>query len=306
MTNLPTTRQLQYLIALHEQQHFGKAAEQCFISQSAFSIAIKELENTLDCQLFERTNRRVRTTRAGVEVVTRAQSVLLELDNLVNCAQSGKDPFSGELKLGVIPTIAPFLLPRLIPKLQRIHPQLELVLREEQTAKAYASLMDGKLDVILIALPYELPNCSVEELFDDPFHLAFRSNSRWLSTATKYAQQAPDRLPDEAVILLEDGHCLRDHALSQCELQSDGQQKQLSPYSSTSITTLLHMVAQDMGVTYVPDMAIGSPLLKGLRIKTLAMPENSLRGVGLAWRKGSVFSDSYKLFAQEIRDIYEA
>lgn len=305
MKNLPTTRQLQYLMALDEQQHFGRAAEQCFISQSAFSIAIRELEATLDCQLFERTNRSVRTTRLGEEVIAKARQVLLELEQLADTAASRKDPLAGQLNLGVIPTIAPFLLPKLLSKLKRLYPSLELVLREEQSAVAYDSLMAGKLDLILIALPYDLPNCTVSTLFNDPFHLAFRSNSRWLATATKYAKQAPSKLPDDAVILLEDGHCLRDHALSQCKLNGERQQAQLSQYSSTSITTLLHMVAQDMGVTYVPEMALGSPLLKSLRINTLPMPASSTRGIGLAWRSGSAYNADYEKLAKTIQAIFE-
>ncbi|MFK7730367.1 MAG: LysR substrate-binding domain-containing protein [Pseudomonadales bacterium] len=304
MKNLPTTRQLQYLLALDEHQHFGRAAEQCFISQSAFSIAIRELESGLDCQLFERTNRSVQVTEAGKDIVARARDVLSRLEDLSEAAHRQTNPLQGSIRLGVIPTIAPFFLPRVLAPLQDTFPDLELVLREEQTATVYESLMSGKLDMILVALPYELPSTHTVKLFDDPFHLAFRQNSRWMPNPGAKQQAVSGKLPDEAIILLEDGHCLRDHALSQCRLQGPRQQAQLSSFSSTSITTLLHMVAQDLGMTYIPEMALGSPLLESLNIATRPMPSSSRRGIGIAWREGTAFSESYTEFAQKLASIY--
>lgn len=300
MQALPNSRQLQYLLALEREQHFGRAAEQCFISQSAFSIAIRELEKLLDCQLFERTNRQVRITPAGQEIASRAKAIVSQLEDLCACAQTSGSPLQGPLKLGVIPTIAPFLLPRLLPKLRRVYPELELILREEQTAVAHQQLIAGTLDLVLLALPFSLPGTNSVALFDDPFHLAFRKDTEWFKEEQAGQLAAKGKLPDEAVILLEDGHCLRDHALSECALSGRSKSAQLSPFASTSITTLLHMVAQDIGVTYIPEMALGSPLLKGLRIQTEPMPQKSFRTIGLAWRESSPFAEQYQLLGDSI------
>ncbi len=304
MKNLPTTRQLQYLLALAREQHFGRAAESCFVSQSAFSIAIRELESTLECQLFERSNRSVQITQAGEEVVKRTQDIITRLEDLSEIARSQQNPLSSAVNLAVIPTIAPFLLPRVLPKLQRHFTELELILSELQTADAYTALRAGEVDLILIALPYELPGTTVMPLFDDAFHLAFRHNSKWLNDEQSKKKTFSGRLPDEAVILLKDGHCLRDHALSECRLQGSRQQSQISRYESTSITTLLHMVAQDLGVTYIPEMALASPLMKGLKLDTRPMPPGSHRGIGLAWRENSPFDAAYRELGEAMINIY--
>ncbi|MDH3375200.1 MAG: LysR substrate-binding domain-containing protein, partial [Gammaproteobacteria bacterium] len=169
---LPSTKQLQYFVALVETGHFGRAAAASFVSQSAFSNAIKELESALDTQLVDRTNRQVTITAKGQQVATQARLVLRDLDHLIELAAGEKQPLTGELRLGVIPTIAPFLLPRVLPKLRREYPQLKLYLAEDQTQRIYKRLMEGELDVLLLALPWEMRGVEVTSLFRDPFRLA--------------------------------------------------------------------------------------------------------------------------------------
>jgi LysR family hydrogen peroxide-inducible transcriptional activator len=167
--SLPTTKQLRYFVALAEQEHFGRAAAACFVSQSAFSAGIKELESSLDTRLVDRTNRQVTVTALGQEIAAAAASVLAELEGLVEIAHGQRNPLEGEVRLGVIPTIAPFLLPRLMPKLRRAYPKLELYLTEDQTEPLHAKLLDGDLDLILLALPYELRSTALMPLYKDRF-----------------------------------------------------------------------------------------------------------------------------------------
>ena len=169
---LPSTKQLQYFVALVETGHFGKAADACYVSQSAFSSAIKELENTLEAQLVDRTNRQVTITSSGQQIATQARLVLRDIEDLVELAAGEKQPLTGELRLGVIPTIAPFLLPKVLPRLRRKYPKLQLYLSEDQTDRIYEKLMDGELDLLLLALPWDLRSVEVQNLFRDPFMLA--------------------------------------------------------------------------------------------------------------------------------------
>ncbi len=179
MNHLPTTKQLRYFVALEQIGHFGKAADACFVSQPAFSVAIRELESTLNIQLVDRTNKNVTVTSLGRQIAVQARQVLRDLEELVDIAQGNQQPLTGQLKLGVIPTIAPFLLPRLLPALRKAYPDLKLYLKEDLTERVYARLMDGELDIILIALPYELRNVSEMPLFKDRFYLAHQRKAHW-------------------------------------------------------------------------------------------------------------------------------
>jgi len=174
---LPSTKQLQYFVALADKQHFGQAAEASYVSQSAFSNAIKELEAVLDTQLVDRTNRQVTITAAGQDIATQARLVLRDIEQLVDMAAQGRQPLTGDLRLGVIPTIAPFLLPRVLPKLRRQHPKLRLYLIEDQTQRIVQRLTDGDLDVLLLALPWEMRGIDTEVLFNDRFCLATRKGT---------------------------------------------------------------------------------------------------------------------------------
>lgn len=180
--NLPTVKQLRYLVELEKHAHFGKAAEACFVSQSAFSVAIRELESTLGTQLFDRTNKRVTITAMGWEIVVQARLVIRDLEALMDMARVSSEPLSGKLRLGIIPTISPFLLPKLLPKLRSHFPQLKLFLQEDTTQRVYERLMSGELDLILIAFPYELRNVEKMNLFKDQFLLAYKNNSQFIET----------------------------------------------------------------------------------------------------------------------------
>jgi LysR family hydrogen peroxide-inducible transcriptional activator len=280
VTTLPTIKQLRYLLALDEHRHFGRAAAACFVTQSAFSIAIRELETLLRVQLVDRTNKRVTITDLGRDIVSQARLVLRDMEMLVELARSQQGPLAGRLKLGVIPTVAPFLLPGLLPRLRRAYPKLQLFLREDITARIYDELLAGDLDLILIALPYELRNVEVMKLFRDRFRLACHRGTHLVDPE----HYAFNRLNSESVLLLEDGHCLRDHALSACRLRSHDK---LSRFAATSLQTLVQMVDNDLGITFLPEMCEDSTLLKSTQIRTYPLPESSYREIGLVWRQGS-------------------
>lgn len=288
---LPTVKQLQYFTALAEERHFGRAAAASFVSQSAFSNAIGELEAVLGAQLVDRTNRQVTITSLGQEVAVQARLCLRDLESLVELAGERKKPLSGELRLGVIPTIAPFLLPTLLPKLRKSYPNLKLVLIEDQTERIHERLLDGKLDVLLLALPYELRSVEELTLYNDRFYLACRPNTAHVDPENYRGS----RLMSDSVLLLEDGHCLREHALSACRLKSA---RTVSKISATSLLTLIEMVDADLGVTFLPAMAKGSALLRNTRVKLFPIAEKSHRKIGLAWRKGSARAQEFKLLGK--------
>jgi len=298
VNHLPTTKQLRYFVALEKIGHFGKAAETCFVSQPAFSVAIRELENTLNIQLVDRTNKNVTITSLGREIAVQARQVLRNLEDLVELAQGNQQPLTGQLKLGVIPTIAPFLLPRLLPALRKSYPDLKLQLKEDLTERVYSKLMDGELDIILIALPYELRNVSELHLFKDHFYLAHQVKSRFIDP--KHNQVSD--LPKDSILLLEDGHCMRDHALSACSIKNADK---VSNITATSLLTLVQMVDADLGVTYLPEMSIGTTLLKNTRIKTTALEKSSFREIGLVWRKASTRQEEFTLLGKFIQDHFK-
>ena len=293
-TGLPTTRQLRYFVALDKYRHFGKAAKACFVSQPAFSVAIQELESTLNVQLVDRTNKNVTITSIGKEIAVQARLVLRDLEGLVDVARANQKPLCGQFNMGVIPTIAPFLLPGLLPKLRRFYPELELYLTEDLTDRVYTGLMQGDLDVIVVALPYELKNTEHLVLFRDHFYLACNKNSHLVEAD----DITIEHMPDESILLLEDGHCLRDHTLSACKIRN---QDKISHVAASSLLTLVQMVDADLGVTFIPEMALGSPLLKNTGIKTWPMKKNSYREIGLVWRKGSTRVKEFKLLAEFIK-----
>jgi len=274
---LPSTRQLQYFVALVENEHFGKAAEACHVSQSAFSSAIKELENTLATQLVDRTNRQVTITSTGQQIATQARLVLGDITDLVELAAGEKQPLTGELRLGVIPTIAPFLLPKVLPKLRRKFPKLQLYLTEDQTDRIYEKLMDGELDLLLLAL---------------------------LACHTKTDRVEPEnyrfsRLDADSILLLEDGHCLRDHALAACRIRDNDKVRR---FAASSLLTLVEMVDADLGITFLPEMAERSVLLRNTHVKMYPLKESSYRSIGLAWRKGSNRIDEFHLLGNFLEE----
>ncbi len=292
--NLPTVKQLRYFAALAEHGHFGRAAAACFVSQSAFSAAIRDLETLLGVQLVDRSRKHVTITATGREVAAKAGQCLREMEELVVLAQRERDPLAGRLRLGVIPTIAPFLLPRVLPALRTAFPRLQLYLQEEQTRRIYDGLMAGELDLILLALPFALRHVTVMPLFEDPFLLAAHEGSALIG-------QGPPRveaLPADSVLLLEDGHCLRDHALAACHIRGA---EQVGSFAASSLLTLVEMVDADLGITFLPEMAVDSPLLRGTRIRTYPLQADSVREIGLAWREGSAFDAAFRRLGDFIR-----
>ena len=296
MMKLPTIKQLQYFIALEKNQHFGNAAKQCFVSPSAFSTAIKELESHLGTQLVDRTNKNVTITQTGRDIANQARLCIKDMEYLAEIAQSNQQPLTGKLSLGVIPTIAPFILPDLMPKLRQNYPNLQLYLREETTQSIHHSLMAGELDLILIALPYTLSNVEIMPLFNDKFLLACHKNT----TLLQPNQYDINQLPTESILLLEDGHCLRDHALSACKIKN---MNSVSRFSASSLLTLIGMVNSDIGITYLTEMSRYSSLLKNTDVITYPLDDASFREIGLAWRKGSARSDEFKLLGELIMDL---
>ena len=284
----PTVKQLKYFLALNDTGHFGRAAEQSFVSQSAFSNAIRELESTLQAQLVDRTNRNVTITAVGRDVAVQARLVLRDLDSLVEVAQGQNEPLTGELRLGVIPTIAPFVLPRTLPKIRKSYPDLELLLIEDQTQRIYERMMDGDLDLLLLALPWQMRGAEEEVLFRDPFCLACHENTKRVE---------PDnyrfnRLDSDSILLLEDGHCLRDHALAACKIRTT---QKVRRFGASSLLTLVEMVDADLGITFLPEMARGSSILRNTRVRLYPMRESSYRTIGLAWRRGSRRAAEFRL-----------
>jgi len=295
MVNLPTVKQLRYLIALEKHLHFGKAAEACFVTQSAFSVAIKELESILNTSLVDRTNRSVVFTSTGTLVAQQERLAIFDLEGIVDIAKSSQEPLSGTLKMGVIPTIAPFLLPRILPTIRKNYPKLELYLKEEQTHHLHQLLLDGELDILMLALPMNLINTESVSMFNDPFKLAYRKNTELIDPKNF----SPNKLNKESILLLEDGHCLRDHAMSACNLSK---KEKISKFSATSLYTLIQMVDSDLGITFVPQMAVDSGILKHTKVVTNDLKEKSYREIGLVWRKSSVRKAEFNLLADAIRD----
>jgi len=289
--NIPTVKQLRYFVTLAELQHFGRAAAACFVSQSAFSAAIKELESILDTRLVDRTNRQVTVTALGQEIAAAAEAVLGQLESLVEIAQGQRNPLEGEVRLGVIPTIAPFLLPKLMPRLRRAYPKLRLYLTEDQTEPLHAKLLDGELDLVLLALPYELRSTVLMPLYKDRFLLACREKTALIDPTNYRLSQ----LEPETVLLLDDGHCLRDHALDACQLRNT---EILNTFAASSLLTLVEMVDADLGITYLPEMAVGTSLLKNTRVRTYPLSDHSFRTIGLAWRKGGGRSQEFELLGE--------
>jgi len=293
----PTLKQLRYFLALTDTGHFGQAAERCFVSQSAFSNAIKELEVTLDAELVDRTNRSVTITATGQQVAVQARLVLRDVESLVESARGQREPLTGDLRLGVIPTIAPFMLPDALPRLRKQYPELRLLLTEDQTDRIYERLMDGDLDVLLLALPWPMRGVEELPLFRDAFCLACHHETEHVD-AENYRF---NRLDSESILLLEDGHCLRDHALAACRIRNT---QKVQPFGASSLLTLIEMVDADLGITFLPDMARGSTLLRNTRVKLHSISEASYRTIGLAWRKGSRRSEEFRLLGEFLESCH--
>jgi len=290
----PSIKQLRYFEALCQEQHFGRAAERSFVSQSAFSNAIRELEAALGTQLVDRTNRCVTITSTGQDVAIQARLVLRDVDSLIDIARGHSEPLCGELRLGVIPSIAPFVLPTVLPKVREAYPDLELYLIEDQTQRIYGRLLKGELDVLLLALPWPMQGVVEQVLFRDEFCLAYRQGTDRVDPENYRF----NRLEADSVLLLEDGHCLRDHALAACKIRDAGKVRR---FAASSLLTLIEMVDADLGISFLPEMARGSTLLRNTRVRLHSLSDKSFRNVGLVWRKGSERGDEFQLLGELIR-----
>jgi len=294
MSAKPTLKQLKYLCAVAKTMHFGKAAKSCHVTQSTLSAGIHELEEILGITVLERNNKQVLLTEVGKNIVHRAQNILIEVDELLAVAAAAVEPLSRHIRMGVIPTIAPFMLPGLLGNLRKDYPKLQLLIREDLSENIVQLLQQGELDVILLALPYPMENVTTRHLFHDPFLLAYPKGH----PLSKAKPLKTSDLKGQDILLLEDGHCLRDHALEACKL-SDTQISQ--PYTATSLHTIVQMVANGIGSTLLPKMALDSGILSGTGIVTKPFTEKHVwRSIGLAWRKSSPRDAEYQQLADYI------
>ena len=296
IVHLPTLKQLQYLAALRAHGHFGKAAKACFVTQSTLSAGIRELETLLGTTLAERTRRVVRFTPLGLRIADKAERVLRECEELADMARAEGLPLTGELRMGVIPTIAPFLLPAMLPRLREQFPRLRLFLREDTSQAACDALHRGQLDCVLLALPFACGDIDSAELFDDALLVAFPGGEAPGGRSVPAASLDEDRL-----LLLEDGHCLKDHALAACnrpELRAS------ATMMGTSLHTLVQMVDNGLGLTFVPQMAVDAGLLAGTRVTVLPLEaQHGSRRIALSWRRSSPREQEFRLLAETIRQI---
>jgi LysR family hydrogen peroxide-inducible transcriptional activator len=296
IVHLPTVKQLQYLVALRRFGHFGRAADACFVTQSTLSAGLRELETLLGITLVERTRRVVRFTALGEKIADKAIKVLCETEELAEMARAQGRPLHGDLRMGVIPTIAPFLLPTMLPQLRAQWPELKLYLREETSSAACEALHRGQLDCVLLALPFACGDVDRAMLFDDPLYVAYPCGE-----APKAEEVAADEIDESRLLLLEDGHCLKDHALSACnrpDLRANAEMM------GTSLHTLVQMVDNGLGVTFVPEMAIEAGILSGTGV--VARPlrsENPYRRIALIWRRSSPRESEFQMLATTLRRI---
>ena len=287
----PTLRQLEYIVAVADKRHFGRAAEACFVTQPGLSAQVRELESLLDIQIFERHSRRVLVTPAGAGLVERARKILVEVDELVEAARVAQQPLCGELRLGVIPTVAPYLLPRVLPKMRKKHTELRLLLREDHTARIVVELEAGRLDVLLLALEAELGKAQTFPLFRDDF-LAVMPIDHPLARKRSLRQED---LNGEQVLLLEDGHCLRDQALAVCSAQGASE---LGDFRATSLSTLTQMVTGGDVMTLLPELALDVETRgrRDLAVRPFRPPAPH-RTIGLAWRPSSPRQEEFRALA---------
>jgi LysR family hydrogen peroxide-inducible transcriptional activator len=296
MKRLPSVKQLQYLLALHEHQHFGRAAEACFIGQSTLSAAIANLEETMHTQLLERDHKTFIFTSLGEDVVRQARHIIEQCEELTEFAKSQGKPMAGPFRLGCIPTIAPFVLSEVMALCRERYPDLQLLLREDTSENSLHALAEGRLDIVLLALPYETGAFHTEILAQDAFKLVLHKD--WLGRGFN---QDISQWPDESIFLLEREHCLTGHAVKACELQDS---RKVNPFFATSLHTLTQMVNNKLGVTFMPQMAINTGLLDGTELITQPPTSgNAYRDIGVAWRPTSTKARSYRLMTSLISEV---
>jgi LysR family hydrogen peroxide-inducible transcriptional activator len=293
MINLPSLRHLRHLTALHDHGHFGRAAEACHVTQSTLSASIKELEGVLETTLVDRSKRRV-VTPVGIETVERARRIVKEVEDLVSFTTASREPLSGTVRMGTIPTVGPFLLPRVLPGLRESYRRLKLYLVEDLTDRLIDLLQRGQLDVVLLALPYDCGAVETLILFEDSFVVGL-PREHLLAKETRVKAQ---HLWREDLLLLKDGHCLRDHALAACRLAD---RRVTEGFEATSLPTLVQMVDNGLGITLLPTLAVNAGLLLGTDLVTRPLlGHDAVRKVGLVWRRGTGRRDEFRLLAKEL------
>ena len=292
----PTLRQLRHFLSLAERCHFSRAAEACRVTQSSLSASIKELETVLGATLFERTKRSVMLTPLGREMVGLAKEVVARLDDLTDVVRAAGAPLAGDLRMGVIPTIGPFLLPRVLPRLRDDYPDLRLYLREEQTGSLLRQLADGALDLVLMALPYKAEKVETFEVADDSFLAVFPRGHRMGAFET----MTPARLDRDALLVLEEGNCLTDQILAMGKF---GERVPAGRFQATSLHTLVQMVDNGLGVTVLPKMSIDAGILRGLKLdfRPFSSPKASRR-IALVWRQSTRRGDEFRMLGEFLRD----
>jgi len=290
----PTIRQMRYLDALQNTGSFSAAAEICFVTQSTLSAGIKELETILGQPLVNRTRRKISLTPFGEDMLTRTQGILSAVDSMVARAQRNDSPLAGTLRMGVIPTIAPYFLPDILPGLQKAFPQMDLQFTEDLSERLVARMHEGRLDILLLAFPFPINGAVQFPLFEEEFILA-RKGANQSKRRASLAE-----LEDENLLLLEDGHCLRDHALSACKLQPPSSRKGLS---ATSLPTLIQMVAHGYGATLLPEMMVNAGALPaGIALHKFKSPAPK-RTIGLSWPEKHHRTADFELLAGTIREL---
>lgn len=298
MTPLPSLRQLSYLVALHDHGHFGRAATACFVTQSTLSASIAELERLLGTLMVERSKRSLRFTTAGEEVAKRARIMIRAAEDLVAAAQGAREPLVGPMRMAVIPTVAPFLLPRILAALGEQWPRLRPFVREMMTGPACESLQRGTVDCVLMALPAECGDVEALEVMVDRLVLA--------TPAAEAEPRAPvslARIDADRLLLLEDGHCLRDHALAACKVAQPMPDAKLV---AATLDTLVRLVDAGLGITLLPQMAVSAGILNGSHVRSQpVVGSDAERRIALVWRSGHPRGDEFRLLGRTIRDAAE-
>ncbi|MEZ5465722.1 MAG: DNA-binding transcriptional regulator OxyR [Lysobacteraceae bacterium] len=290
-------RDLRYLVALAEHRHFGRAAAACFVSQPTLSTQIRKLEEQLEVTLIERAPRRVMLTPVGRDIAERARRILGEVEQIKETARRATDPESGTIRLGIFPTLGPYLLPHVVPRIRQRFPRLVLLLVEEKTEVILKRLREGLLDAGILALPIHDEHLHIEPLFDEPFVLAVPESHPFAKRTTLKSSQ----LAKESLLLLEDGHCLRDQALDVCQLAGAVEKP---GFRATSLETLRQMVAANVGMTLLPTLAVKPPIPRSDAIHLLRFEgEAPHRQIAMVWRRSSAMGDTLAALANEIRAL---
>src|SRR4249919_490384 len=287
-------RDLKYLVALADHKHFGRAAAASFVSQPTLSTQIKKLEDELGVALVERAPRKVMLTPAGRDIAERARRIVAEVEQMREAARRSQDPEAGTVRLGLFPTLGPYLLPHVVPGIRARFPKLELLLVEEKSDVILSRLREGKLDAGLLALPIHDDQLHVEFLFEEPFLLAVPESHPF---AKRDSLSIKD-LSDQRLLLLEDGHCLRDQALDVCQLAGAGEMRD---FQATSLETLRQMVAADVGITLLPTLAVKPPVARSKDIHLLGFRDSRpSRQIAMVWRRSSAMGD----FLMQLADVF--